>query len=148
VRRTLYLVHDQAKATVCTLARSPEYDGWKVTFLPPVKTRPQEEMAHAMIGDIAGQMRLHGRCWDRETWKRLVIDQFRRDTDKDPDLGPLWESMGTMEVMPSLDGAGLVSIGWQSRNFPRKLYSALIEWLMAFGAENDIVWAPERGLPR
>lgn len=143
MKRTLYLVHDQARSTVCSLARAPEHDGWKVTFQPPGKTREQEERAHAMIGDIARQHQIHGRLWDAETIKRLVVDQFRRDTAKDPDIGPLWASMGTMEMMPSLDGTGLVAIGWQTRHFPRKLYTAWIEWLFAFGAENDIAWSNE-----
>ena len=143
MKRTLYLVHDQARSTVCTLAKSPEHDGWKVTFMPPGKTRPQEERAHAMFADISRQFVFHGKRWDEETIKRLIVDQFRRDTARDPDLKPLWDSVGTMELMPSLDGTGLVAIGWQTRRFPKKLYSALIEAIFAFGAQNNIAWSNE-----
>lgn len=140
-KRIFHLVHDMAIRGVANAAANPLYAGWKVTFSPPAKTREQEEKAHAMIGDIARQLRLHGKLWDVETIKRLVVDQFRRDTAKDPDLAPLWESMGTMEMMPSLDGTGIVAIGWQTKRFPKALYSAWIEWLLAFGAEHDIEWS-------
>lgn len=142
--RIFHLVHDMAVRNCVQAVQSPKYMGYKVTIAMPAKTRPQEERYHAMIGDIAKQFALHGRLWDSESMKRLIVDQFRRDTAKDPDLGPLWDSMGTMEMAPSIDGTGLVALGWQTRRFPRKLAGALIEWLFAFGAENEIIWSNER----
>lgn len=116
-------------------------DNDKVTIAPPGKTRDQEERAHAMIGDIARQLELHHKKWDAESMKRILVDQFRRDTAKDPDLRELWEGMGTVEMCPSMDGSGIVALGWQTRRFPKRLYSALIEWLFALGAEVGIRWS-------
>ena len=41
-------------------------------------------------------------------------------------------------VMPSLDGTAIVALGEQTRKFPKKVASAFIEWLNAWGAENDV----------
>jgi len=138
-----YLATARAIQSVCDAANDVAYAGWRVIFSPPLKTRIQEERAHAMFGDIAKQFQINGRFADVETMKRLCIDQFRRDSMHDADLRRLWESMGQMELWPSLDGTGIVAVGWQSRHFPKKLYSAMIEWLFAFGANNGIVWSDE-----
>jgi hypothetical protein len=48
--------------------------------------------------------------------------------------------MGQLEMCPSMDGLGIVALGWQTRIFPKKLASAFIEWLYALGAETNIQW--------
>lgn len=139
MKRILILAHAQARRIVAELAMSLP-DGTHVRFSDEKKTRLQEERYHAMLGDLSEQWTLHGRKWDEESMKRLCVDQFRRDTAKDPDLAPLWEEMGTVEMAPSIDGSGVVALGWQTRRFPKKLASAFIEWLFALGAELDIRW--------
>jgi hypothetical protein len=139
VRRVLILAHAQARRTVADLAMTLP-DGTLVKFSDAKKTREQEERYHAMLNDLADQWTLHGRKWDAESMKRLCVDQFRRDTAKDPDLAELWDGMGTVEMAPSIDGSGIVALGWQTRRFPKKLASAFIEWLFALGAEVGIRW--------
>jgi len=147
-KRVIHLVHDDAKERAAAAMRDPVYHGCKVTISPPAKTRPQEERAHAMIGDISEQVRIFDRLWDEETIKRLCVDQFRRDTSNDPDFKDDWESMGIMEVMPSLDGRGVVSVGWQTRRFSKKLYGGFIEWLFSFGASHEVVWSEKAKAPK
>lgn len=108
------------------------------------KSREQEQKYHAMFTDIARQWSPHGKKRDSETIKRLCVDQFWRDTKDDPDLKEFWEEMGELEMLPSLDGSGVVAIGWQTHRFPKKLASALVEWLYALGAEVGIVWSDQR----
>ena len=115
-------------------------DGQVVTIRDPVKSREQEEKYHAQIGDIAKQHKLFGRLWDAEDMKRILVDQFRRNTIQDPDFAELWAAMGHVEMCPSIDGMGVVALGVQTRKFGKKLGSVFIEWLYAFGAENDIKW--------
>ena len=107
----------------------------------PVKSRLQEEKYHAMIGDIAKQFVHCGKKWSSDDMKRLLIDQFKRDTIKDPCIAPLWASMGFVEMAPALDGSGVVMMGAQSRKFPLKLAIIFIEWLYAFGSELEIKWS-------
>lgn len=115
-----------------------------VTVKPAGKTRPQEERYHAMVGDIAGQWEFCNRKWDTESMKRLLIDQFKRDTINDPEFRPLWAEVGTIDMAPSIDGTGVVALGVQSRRFPRKLAAAFITWLFAFGAEVGVEWSNEK----
>lgn len=118
-------------------------EGFVVKVSEPKKSRLQEEKYHAMIGDIAEQYTHCGRKVESESMKRLLIDQFKRDTINDPDLADDWKAMGAIEMMPSLDGSGVVMLGTQSRKFSRKLARAFVDWLYAFGGdcEPQIVWS-------
>lgn len=105
------------------------------------KTRAQEEKYHAMIGEIAAQMTLHGKRLGAEAWKRLLVDAFKHDTKHDPELRQEWDKFGSIELMPALNHDGFVAIGEQTRKFSVKLASAFIEWLLAFGAENGVTFS-------
>lgn len=143
--KRLFILSHQTARQNAKRAIDEAPDGHTVTLAEPKKSRAQEEKYHAQIGDLAAQWPIHGKLRDEETVKRLCVDQFRRDTTKDPDLGPLWDEMGTMEMMPSIDGSGVVMLGWQTRRFPKRLASAFVEWLYALGAEVGVVWSePER----
>lgn len=112
----------------------------------PSKSREQEERYHAMIGDIAKQYRHCGKEWKLDDMKRILVDQFRRDTFNDPDFADLWAKMGVSEMAPSLRGEGVVLLGVQTRKFPSKLASVFIEWLYALGAELNIQWSEPKQL--
>ena len=94
------------------------------------KSRDQEEKYHAMIGEIAKQAEHLGSKWDAESWKRLLVDQFMRDSGK-----------GGNRVLPNLDGSGIVQLGVQTRNFSKEQASEFVEWLLAWGANNGITYA-------
>src|SRR5688500_758534 len=116
-------------------------NGHVVKVSEPRKSRDQEEKYHAMIGDIAEQFTHCGRKWDTASMKRLLLDQFRRET-KD-DFADEWRAFGSVEMAPSLDGSGVVMLGIQSRKFSRRLARAFVDWLYAFGGDCDpqIVWS-------
>lgn len=116
-------------------------DGTRVRLQSARKTRAMEEKYHAQINDIARQFTHCGRKWEAEDMKRLLVDSFRHETKGDPDLAPLWAEMGEMHLAPALGRDGFVALGIQTRKFPKRLGSAFIEWLNAFGAENNIVWS-------
>jgi hypothetical protein len=91
------------------------------------KTREQEEKYHAMIGDIAKQAQHMGAKWSAEDWKRLLVDQFLRETEN---------IQG--KIVPNLDGTGIVQLGLQTRKFTKEQASEFVEWLYAWSAENGI----------
>jgi hypothetical protein len=143
-RQVFILAHPIARQRAIAAVQSAP-DGFRLVLSEARKSREQEEKYHAMFGDIAKQMPMHGRLRDEETIKRLCVDQFYRDTKDDPDLREHWRGMGELEMLPSLDGSGVVALGWQTRRFPKPLASALVEWLYALGAEGGVVWSePER----
>lgn len=111
-----------------------------VTLQEKVKAREQEEKYHAQIGDIAKQCKFMGQKFDREDWKRMLIDAFARV--KAGEGNPL---KGWGRIVPSLDGAGFVQLGIQSRGFTKSIASEFIEHLYAFGADHEppVVWSEE-----
>ena len=115
-------------------------DGVMVVFQQAPKSRLQEEKYHAMIGDIARQYVHAGRQWDAEDMKRLLVHTFREETKDDPELADEWKKVEDLQLAPALRGNGFVLLGTQTRRFTVPLASAFIEWLYAFGAENDIRW--------
>ena len=91
------------------------------------KSREQEEKYHAMINDIAKQAQHLGAKWSSEDWKRLLVDQFLRETEDKQS-----------KIVPNLDGSGIVQLGLQTRNFTKEQANEFIEWLYAWSAENGI----------
>jgi hypothetical protein len=134
-RQFFRLVHATARQ-MASRACIHAPDGYVVEIKPAAKSRDQEEKYHAMIGDIAKQVRIYGREWDREDLKRLLVDQFVRDMQA---AGTPLGKQGL--VVPSLDGSGVVQLGIQTRRFLKKEAIAFIEWLYAFGAENGVLWS-------
>jgi hypothetical protein len=104
-----------------------------VTVKEAAKSREQEEKYHALIGEIAVICPIHGRLWDAESMKRILVDQFWRDTRQE--YADLWGQVGEVRSVPSIDGSGIVSLGAQTRKFPKRLGCVFIEWLEAFKAQ-------------
>ena len=121
-------------------------DGDVVSIGKPVKRREQEEKYHAMIGDIAKQCKFFGAKLDEEDCKRVMIDAFVRvmrenaKAEGKPDPFPQHGMM-----IPSLNGEGVVQLGVQSRNFLVDQASLFIEYLFAFGSEQNVKFTkPDR----
>jgi hypothetical protein len=94
------------------------------------KSRDQEEKYHAMIGEIAKQAQHLGAKWDSESWKRLLVDQFIKDMN----------GLGASKIIPSLDGEGIIQLGFQTRKFTKEQASEFVEWLFAWGAEHGVTY--------
>ena len=143
-KRIFILTHPNARRMAhaqCDLAP----DGTRAVFdYEPPKTRPQEEKYHAMIADVSRDCQFLGKKWDREEWKRLLIDAFVRamreqaKTENRPD--PFGDHG---KVIPSLDGQGIVQLGIQSRKFGKEQAAQFIEYLYAWGNDNDVHWTGE-----
>jgi hypothetical protein len=90
------------------------------------KSREQEEKYHAIIGDIAKQAQHMGAKWDSETWKRLLVDKYCRETGLNS------------QIMANLDNDGLVQLGFQTRKFSKEQASEFVEFLLAWCTENGV----------
>jgi len=91
------------------------------------KSREQEEKYHAIIGDIAKQAQHMGHKWDAESWKRLMVDKYLRET-----------GFINSPIIPNLDGTGIIQLGFQTRKFSKEQASEFVEFLMAWCDENGI----------
>jgi hypothetical protein len=95
------------------------------------KTCPQNSKYHAMIDEIAQQASHLGAKWDAEDWKRLLVDQFIKEIN----------GVGGSKIIPSLDGTGIIQLGFQTRKFTKEQASEFVEFLHAWGAEHGIVYS-------
>lgn len=91
------------------------------------QTRDQQKLYHSLIGEIAAQAAHMGAKWDCESWKRLLLDQFAKDTGKPRG-----------RLIASLDGSGIVQVGIQSRKLSKAEAGEFVEWLYAWATDNGI----------
>ena len=94
------------------------------------KSREQEEKYHAMLGEIAKQAQHLGSKWDAESWKRLLVDQFCKDS-----------GIRTGVVIPNLSGDGIIQLGFQTRKFTKEQATEFVEFLHAWGAQHGITYS-------
>jgi hypothetical protein len=139
----LTITGDAAKAAAKRYIDGAEL-GFVFRLAEPVKKREQEEKYHAMIGDIAAQCTFMGRKFDRESWKRLLIDAYVRVARENAVAeGKPDPFKGQGGVIPNLDGTGFVQLGIQSRGLTVKQASEFIEYLLDYGQNNLVVFADE-----
>lgn len=131
------LAHDTARSRACAAINDPAFAGWLVQFKEPKQSDIQRERYHAMIDDIAE----HEPHFTAEVWKRLLVDQFKAETNNHQfeRLRDYWRRV-KLEMMPSLDGQRMIVLGEQTRDFPKFVSSAFIEFLFAWGADKGVIF--------
>lgn len=87
------------------------------------RTSDQNAKLWAMLSDIA-RAKPQGRVLPTETWKALFMNAAGFSC--------------TFE--PTLDGRGVVPLGFKSSRLTKAEFSDLIECIYAFGAEHGIIW--------
>lgn len=87
------------------------------------RSSDQNAKMWAMLSDIA-RAKPQGRVLSTECWKALFMNA----------------AGFTCTFEPSLDGRGVVPLGFKSSRLNKGEFSDLIECIYAFGAEHDIVW--------
>lgn len=137
-KRVYYLVHDNARKMAAAQCMTAP-DGYVCRIEQPIKSRLQEEKYHAMIGDIAKCVPFMGKMVHKDDWKRLLVDAFAKVMR---DAGTPLHHDG--RVIPSLDGERVVQLGIQTKDFRVREASEFVEYLYAFGAENNVVWTESR----
>ena len=91
------------------------------------KTRQQEKLYHTYIGKVAKQARHLNCTYNEEDWKRILVDAYLRETKQ-----------STGQVIPNLDGTGVIQLGLQTRKFTKEQASEFVTWLEAWCAENGV----------
>lgn len=122
----------QAHATmlaVWNIVKETLYNGKKVILEIKEETRTNEQNAliHALIARIAKQAEHAGSKWEPEDWKRLLLDQWAKDSNRD---------RGSM--VGSLSGDGVIQLGLQSRNLTKAEGAEFIEFIYAWAAQAGI----------
>lgn len=101
-------------------------DGCVANVRQMTRTGAQNDKLWAMLSDLS-RAKPQGRCHPSHVWKGLVMDMAGHK--------PVWE--------PSLDGSGVVCVGYKSSRLTVAEMSDLIEQMYAYGAEHGVVWTDE-----
>lgn len=106
--------------------------GRRVTVEVKEEKRSDKEnrLLHAMLGHIAKTQEWAGKKRDIETWKRLLTAAWCRAIGDQ------------VELLPALDGHGVDIVFRRTSQLTRKECADLIEFIFAWGAQNDVVFPP------
>jgi hypothetical protein len=100
---------------------------YKLIIKQQNRSLPQNAMFHSIIGQVAKQAQHMGATWDAESWKRLLVWQFAKENN-----------LKTGQIIPSLDGTGIVQLGLQTREFTKDEAGQFTDWLLAWCVENGV----------
>lgn len=103
--------------------RAPDHT--RLTFNGPKRTIAQNDKFHALVTDIVRQKRYHGMKLDLDDYKLVFMDALNRET----------------RIVPNLDGTGFVNLGRSTSKLCVADFSDLIELVLAWGAQNDVVFS-------
>jgi hypothetical protein len=102
--------------------------GTRVEFKGAQRSAEQNSRMWAMLTDIAMQKTLNGRKWTTDQWKVIFLRALGHEH----------------QFIPSLDGVGFIPYGQSSSDLSIKEMSDLIDFMSAWGAENDVVWSEKQ----
>lgn len=92
----------------------------------------QNSKFHAICHDLEKSgLKWAGRERDTEAWKRLLVDAWAR-----------CENRTQGEIVPSLDGQSVVSLGIQTRKMKVGEMAELIEFAQAWAIDHDVPLGP------
>ncbi len=97
---------------------------------PEKRSDAENRLLHLMLTYISKHHEWAGKKRDVDTWKRLLIAAWCRATGE------------PVELLPALDGMGVDIVFRRSSNLSRKECAELIEFVYAWGAQNDVQFPP------
>lgn len=100
--------------------------GTRIEFRGPKRTKEQSDKMWAMLTDIVkAKKTIDGRRLDSDEWKIVFMQALGHEA----------------EALPKLDGTGFFSLGYRSSKLSKQEMSDMIEFIYAWGAENNMVWS-------
>lgn len=109
-----------------------------VTLGRPKRRGDQNRHFHALIGDIAKQVKFPGyKSYSTDVWKAMLVDQFEQECAS---MGEPLSKPG--RVVPSLDGRRVVTVRPSTTDLKQMEAAAFIEFLYAQGVEMGVEFSP------
>lgn len=96
--------------------------GTRIEFKRPKRTLPQNDRMWAMLTDIAEQKEHAGRKYSPDQWKVLFMHACGRE----------------VQFIPALDNGTFIPWGQSSSDLSKQEMTDLIEFMLAWGAENGV----------
>ncbi len=91
---------------------------------PSDRTLEQNDKLHALITDVARQVKWHGRYLNVEAWKDIFTANYRLHRHG-------------LDTVPGLDGE-IVALGMHTSKMGKRECAELIELVQAWGAQNGV----------
>lgn len=98
--------------------------GTRVEFKASKRTIPQNDRMYAMLSDIATQKEHNGRKYTPDQWKVIFMAACGRE----------------VQFIPGLDGKTFLPWGQSSSDLSKQEMTDLIEFMLAWGADNCVVF--------
>jgi hypothetical protein len=93
-----------------------------------IRSHEQNKKFHALVTDIANQLRWNGEKWDAETWKRLLLAA----------------KFGQTVMTNPLTGHGIITVNnRRSHTLTIEEMNEFICEIEAFGAQNAVDWSDD-----
>lgn len=127
-KRTFILAHSTARKLAAEYVLNEAPDGWIVTIQERTRNLEQSAKFHALCGDCSKQLKYMGRKLTPAQWKVLFISGHAIATGQSAD------------VIPGLENE-FCNIREESAKMSIKRMSSLIEYVMAYGANNGVMWS-------
>lgn len=134
------ILHDKDQAKVALGAAYRQAlpllaDGKRLVVKVTLETRSlaQNRRLWAMLTDISEQVEWHGKMLTPTDWKHVFSSSLKK-----------------LEVVPNLDGSGLVALGQSTSKMTKGEMAEMQTLMEAFGAQHDVVFRAigEDGLQR
>lgn len=98
-------------------------DGHVLTLSEPTRSLDQNAKLWPMLADVSRQVNWYGQKLTADEWKDVFSASLKQQ-----------------KVVPGIDG-GFVVCGQRTSTMGKKLFSDLIELMMAFGAQHGVRWS-------
>jgi hypothetical protein len=108
--------------------------GTRVEFKGPCRSVDQNSRFWAMLTDVAVQGRIEGRRYNTEQWKLMFLHAYAEERGIE------------IKYLPALNRAGMVPCGRSSSDLSVSEMSEVMEFITAWGAENNITFHEQNDL--
>jgi hypothetical protein len=122
--RHLLTIHSDADRARVVQYASAAPVGTKVEFKAVKRSLPQNDRLWANLTDVARQKEHCGRKYPPEAWKSIFMNAWGKQS----------------EFMPTLDGSSFFPLGYRSSELTKDEMSELIEFIIAWGTQNGVVF--------
>lgn len=100
--------------------QAPEY--YRVEIAEPKRSLDQNDKLHAMLTELAAQVKWHGQHLSIADWKLLFLDAL----------------ISELRIIPNMNGNGFVNLGRSTSKLSKAEFSDLMQLIEAFGASHGV----------
>lgn len=95
-----------------------------VTLGRETRSADQNNLLWALLTDISNQVTWFDKKHSPEAWKDIITGSFKG-----------------AEFVPNINGDGFVLLGMRTSKMDKPTFSALVDYIHAFGADQSIKWS-------